>query len=327
MKRSLISWLFALVALVLSSSADAGYSNLFVFGDSLSDSGNNAFVLNEVTPVPISGNNFIPTYPYASGHYTNNQVWAQTLASSLGLSAAPSLLGGTDYAFGGARTGPLSFTTYPPSLETQAATFLLQYANVAPSNALYVVAGGGNDARDALNAIGGCSGNASCINNIFSSTAAIYATNIETTVTELESAGAKNIVVWNVPDVGVTPAILASGASALGSLLASTMNSTLVNDLSNLNVDIFNLFGLMDNIVGNPGDFGLTNVTDACAQFVTCDPSKYLFWDGIHPTSSGQQIISNAMLELVTVPEPVTLALLAFGLFGFSVTRRKANHA
>jgi outer membrane lipase/esterase len=327
MKKSHISWLFALVALVLSSSADAGYSNLFVFGDSLSDSGNNEFVLKGVTPVPISGNNFIPTYPYASGHYTNNQVWAQTLASSLGLSAAPSLLGGTDYAFGGARTGPLSFTTYPPSLETQAATFLLQYENVAPSNALYVVAGGGNDARDALNAIGGCSGNASCINDIFSSTAAIYGTYIEKTVTKLESVGARNIVVWTVPDVGVTPAILASGASALGSLLASTMNSTLVNDLSKLNVDIFNLFGLMDNIVGNPGDFGLTNVTDACAQFVTCDPSKYLFWDGIHPTSAGQQIISNAMLESVSVPEPVTLALLASGLFGFSATRRKANHA
>src|SRR5664280_2225647 len=157
MKRSLLGWLLALVALVLSSSADAVYSNLVVFGDSLSDSGNNAVALApNVTPVPISGNGFIPTYPYASGHYTNNQVWAQTLASSLGLRANPSLLGGTDYAFGGARTGPLSsnlFNPYPPSLETQTATFLLQYANVAPSDALYVVAGGGNDARNALNAV------------------------------------------------------------------------------------------------------------------------------------------------------------------------------
>lgn len=324
MKRSLLGWLLALVALVLSSSADAGYSNLFVFGDSLSDSGNNAVALApNVTPVPISGNGFIPTYPYASGHYTNDQVWAQTLASSLGLSANPSLLGGTDYAFGGATTGPLS--SYPPSLETQAATFLLQYAHVAPSDALYVVAGGGNDARDALNAIGSCS-DASCVNGIFSSTAAIYATNTETIVTELESAGAKNIVVWDTPDLGRAPAILNSGAQAstLGSFVASTMNSALLNALGgDLNVKLFDLFGLMDSWTANPGDFGLTNVTDACAQFVACDPSKYLFWDGIHPTSAGQQLISNAMFGLVTVPEPSSLILLLLGIVSLRFCHRK----
>src|SRR5690348_16918677 len=63
------------------------YSNLYVFGDSLSDSGNNALVLApNVTPTPISGNSFIPTFPYASGHYTNGPVWAQDFASTLGLS-------------------------------------------------------------------------------------------------------------------------------------------------------------------------------------------------------------------------------------------------
>ena len=331
MKRSLLGWLFALVALVLSSSADAGYSNLFVFGDSLSDSGNNAVVLApNVTPVPISGNGFIPTYPYASGHYTNNQVWAQTLASSLGLSVNPSTawwrrttpLGVQELV----HSVPIFFNPYPPSLETQAATFLLQYANVAPSDALYVVAGGGNDARDALNAIGSCS-DASCVSGIFSTTAAIYATNTETIVTELEAAGAKNIVVWDTPDLGRAPAILDSGAQAstLGSFVASTMNSALLNALGgDLNVKLFDLFGLMDSWTANPGDFGLTNVTDACAaQFVACDPSKYLFWDGIHPTSAGHQLISNAMFGLVTVPEPSFLTLLLLGLVGLRFCHRK----
>jgi outer membrane lipase/esterase len=287
-----------------------------------------------VTPVPISGSGFIPTYPYASGHYTNNQIWAQTLASSLSLNVDPSLFGGTDYAFGGARTGPVTpnsfpggglLNPFPPTLETQAASFLLQYANIAPSDALYVVAGGGNDARDALNAIGGCSGDASCINGIFSSTAAIYATNIETIVNELESAGAKNIVVWDTPDLGKAPAILDSGAqtSALGSFVASTMNSALLNALAgDLNIKLFDLYGLMDSWVANPGDFRLTNVTDACAH-VACDPSKYLFWDGIHPTSAGHQLISNAMFGLVTVPEPSFLALLILGLVSLRFCHRK----
>ena len=335
MKRSLLVWLFALAALVLSSSADAGYSNLFVFGDSLSDSGNNAAVLAPtVTPVPISGNGFIPTYPYASGHYTNNQIWAQTLASSLGLNANPSLLGGTNYAFGGARTGPVTpnpfpgglFNPFPPTLETQAASFLLQNGNVAPSGALYVVAGGGNDARDALDAIGSCGGNPACITGFINSTVIAYTTNIETIVSELENAGAKNIVVWDAPDLGRAPAILDLGAaaSAMGSLVTSTMNSALQATLAgDPNVKLFDLFGLVDSWANNPGAFGLTNARDACAQFVSCNPSEYLFWDGIHPTSAGHQLISNAMFGLVSVPEPSSLTLLVLGLVSLRFFHRK----
>ena len=330
MKRSLLGWLFLLVSLAPSSAAYAGYSNLFIFGDSLSDSGNNAAVLApNVTPVPISGNSFIPTFPYASGHYTNGLVWAQSFAPALGLTANASLLGGTDYAFGGARTGPLTPTPlpggllspFPPSLETQVAFFLLQRANVAPSNALYVVAGGGNNARDALVAAAGCGGNLTCIGGIIQSAALTYAGNIATIDAELEVAGARKIVVWDVPDIGDTPAVRAAGASAaaLGTLIAASMNAALLGAIaSDPDVQLFDLFGLVDAIVASPGAFGLTDVTNACAQFVTCDPSKFLFWDGIHPTSAGQLIISNALLA--QIPAPATLVLLAVGLVGLTGT-------
>jgi len=330
MKRWSLGWVFALVCLVSPSGAYAGYSNVFIFGDSLSDSGNNAAVLApNVTPVPISGNSFIPTFPYASGHYTNGLVWAQSFAPALGLSANPSLLGGTDYAFGGARTGPLTPTPlpggllspFPPSLETQVAFFLLQHANVAPSNALYVVAGGGNNARDALVTAAGCGGNLVCIGGIIQSAALTYAGDIATIDAELELAGARKIVVWDVPDIGVTPAVRAAGASAaaLGTLIAASMNAALLGAIaSDPDVQLFDLFGLVDAIVASPGAFGLTDVTNACAQFVTCDPSKFLFWDGIHPTSAGQLIISNALLA--QVPAPATLVLLAVGLVGLTGT-------
>ncbi len=328
MKRSLLGWLFLLVSLAPSSAAYAGYSNLFIFGDSLSDSGNNAAVLApNVTPVPISGNSFIPTFPYASGHYTNGLVWAQSFAPALGLTANASLLGGTDYAFGGARTGPLTPTPlpggllspFPPSLETQVAFFLLQRANVAPSNALYVVAGGGNNARDALVAAAGCGGNLVCIGGIIQSAALTYAGDIATIDAELELAGARKIVVWDVPDIGDTPAVRAAGASAaaLGTLIAASMNAALLGAIAtDPDVQLFDLFGLVDAMVASPGAFGLTDVTNACAQFVTCDPSKFLFWDGIHPTSAGQLIISNALLA--QIPAPATLVLLAVGLVGLT---------
>lgn len=194
-------WLIALVCLVCPPSAFAGYSSLYVFGDSLSDSGNNAVVLGpNVTPVPIPGNAFIPTYPYASGRYTNGDVWAQTLASLLGLTADPSLLGGTDYAFGGAQTGPLapislSDGAVPPSLETQVALFLAQHGDTARSTALYIVAGGGEDVLHALTAIEGCGDNPGCTDGVISSTAATFAGNIRTIVSALQLAGASNIVV------------------------------------------------------------------------------------------------------------------------------------
>ena len=331
MKWGLSRWFLALACLAASPGSYANYSNLFIFGDSLSDSGNNAALTPNRTPVPISGNSFIPTYPYTSGHYTNGQVWAQDFASALGLSANPSLLGGTDYAFGGATTGPLTpnafpgglLSPFPPSLETQAAYFLFQHGGVAPGDALYVVAGGGNDARNALNAIGSC-GNSSCVAGVIDSTALEFATDIGSIVSELETDGAEHIFVWDTPDVGLAPAILAEGAqaSALGTLLASSMNSALLSAIGGApGVTLFDIFGLEDSIVADPAAFGLTNVTDACAQFVACDPSTYLVWDGIHPTSAGAQIISDAMVE--RVPEPATLVLLGAGLACLGFARRK----
>jgi len=322
--------LFVLAA-VVSSSAHASFSSLFIFGDSLSDSGNNAAILASVTPVPIPGNTFIPDFPYASGHYTNDQIWAQSFASSLGLGTNPSILGGTDYAFGGARTGPLSpiplpaglFSPFPPGLETQAAYFLQQHANVAPSDALYVVAGGGNNAQDALTAIGGCGGNAGCIGAIIQSVASTFATDVATIVAELELAGAEHIIVWDTPDVGKAPAVVAAGGSTIGSILASSMSLALLGAIGGTpGVTFFDIFGLTDAVIANPGAFGLTNVTDACAQFVACDPSTYFFWDGIHPTSAGHGIISNAMLAL-PLPEPPTLAVLAVVLAGLGFSRRQ----
>jgi len=315
-KRSIVCWLFALIYPAAACNAVAGYSSLYVFGDSLSDSGNNAVVLApNVTPVPIPGNDFIPTFPYASGRYTNGEVWAQTLASPLGLAADPSLLGGTDYAFGGAQTGPLAPIglpgTFPPSLETQVALFLAQHGNTAPSTALYIVAGGGEDILHALTTINGCDGNLGCVAGVINSTAETFAANIGNIVSALQLAGATSIVVWDVPDVGDAPVTHALGVSGLATEIASSMNLALPSTIGgDPDVTLFDAFGLLNDVVGDPSAFGLANVTDACAQFIACDPSQYLFWDGIHPTSAAEPIIADAILSLIDVLEPSSLSLL-----------------
>jgi outer membrane lipase/esterase len=121
-----------------------------------------------------------------------------------------------------------------------------------------------------------------------------------------------------VPDVGDAPVAHALGVSALATAIASSMNLALTTAIGeDPDMKVFDAFGLLNDVIDDPSRYGLSNVTDACAQFVSCDPSQYLFWDGIHPTSAANPIISEAILSLVTeVPEPSTVALLSIALAG-----------
>ena len=317
MKQRLVGFVAGVACVIVSAGAHA-FSNLYVFGDSLSDAGNNALVLGPaaITPVPISGNGFIPTFPYASTHYTNDKIWAQTFAQALGLQANPSLAGGTDFAFAGART---SGTSPVPTLVQQNAGFLAANPHI-PADGLYVVEGGGNNARDAFFDI---AVNGKDLVQTIKSTAEGYAEDVSGMVHSLENAGARDIVVWDVPDLGRAPSLLSEGAQAsfLGTVIALSMNIALdVAIKKDPDVKLFDTFGIVDDVAAHPGKFGLTNVTDACAQFTDCDPSKFLFWDGIHPTSAGHLILSEAMLQLV--PEPSTYAAVIMGLMACIVLLR-----
>lgn len=309
---------FAAAALLTCSSwaGAAAYDGLFVFGDSLSDAGNNALVIGTDPGQVITGNSYIPSQPYASGQYTNGNVWARTFANGLGLSAygTPSLAGGGNFAFGGARTRvDGSNAGFPPSVRTQVNGFLDGTGGVVSAASLYVVASGGNDARDALEAIAG----GAPIGTTLLQTALGYAVSTHRIVDRLQAAGAEHIIVWNVPDLGLTPAVTASGglATALGHQVASFMNLALGNALAGeAGVQIFDTFGLLNAAVADPAAFGLTNVTDACGNAdAGCDPLTSLFWDGIHPTSAGHALLADRMLA-IAVPEPSSVVLLLAGL-------------
>lgn len=321
----------------------APISGLYVFGDSLSDPGNNAILLGSTASPPyrvtlqseITSNAFIPTYPYASSYqYSNGDVWAYRFAASLGLPsqvAGPILGGGPagNYAFGGARTGPLGNAGIP-SLLTQAATFVSSLGSApAPPEALYVIAGGGNDARDALSAIAGGADAATTI----ADTSARFAADIGDIVDSLQSKGARNVIVWDVPNVGLAPAVLTDGplVSALATTLSRSMNEALSLRLAGeSDVRLFDIFGLFTAVNADPAAYGFTNTTDAAGAIPGADLSTYLGWDGIHPTAAGHALVANSMYAFTTgVPEidpancgsVVTLVVGCLGL----LERRRAK--
>lgn len=311
-----------LVSLPLSALAGP-FTHLFVFGDSLSDTGN----LSTLT----GGANPGTAQPYDNGRYSNGKLWIEGLAAGLGLAndAAPALLGGNNYAFAGARTGPAGS---PPGLLAQAAGLwgtgyapwgLPAHLSADP-NALYVVVGGGNDMRDARSAIGGNSATRQAA-------AAAAIGNLASTIGYLASMGAKNVLISTLPDLGYTPEAVLLGLTAASSDASAWFNGYFPGLMGfgaslGLNMNLLDMAALSSDIRQHPSDYGITNTDWPCAGFaysqgVSCDQSS--FSDVLHPSAYGHSLFARAALDVLGVPEPDTLALFGLALLALTVARRR----
>lgn len=304
--------LLTLVGLGLPATLKA--APIYVFGDSLSDTGNVFLATGEEIP---------PSPPYYQGRFSNGPLYVDRIAAALGTEVAPVLGGGTNYAFGGAEVlgGALI-----PSLRNQADLFLTGLpAGGADPDGLYIVFGGGNDVRAVLQ--GGAA----------PESVPAAAQELANIVGDLAEAGAREFLVPNLPNVGRTPEAIAAGPAAVAAAqsLSLAFNQTLAGALPPLGVaypiDLVTLdtFALLEQLVAMPGAFGFTNVTDPClvGGTVCADPDSYLFWDDVHPTSANGAVLARAALaalgEETAVPEPQILTLVAAGLAGMMALRRR----
>lgn len=247
------------------------YDNLYVFGDSYCDVGN----------IFTATDGIFPPAPYYNGRFSNGPIWLDHVAGFLGVPFKASLLGGTDYAFGGAWvTAPQPITGgFIPSVPQQVELYLSQHGGKADPHALYVIEGGGNDI------LGTTTGSPNAL-------AYQIAVGIAESELLLRHAGAKHFVIPNLFNVGLLPA--AAGNTAFAAAASAATNKYVdellgaeefLEGIHILRMDVFSLINAVETA---PTHFGFTDVTDPCLTTTLCaDPDHTFFWDTHHPTGFG----------------------------------------
>lgn len=331
MKKRLASGVAFIVFLLAGANVWASaFTNMYAFGDSLSDAGSSPSAVLSI--YKLLGNNcdpFHPCPPYYDGRYSNGAVAVEQLAASIlpggatpanffNFAVSGSTTGIGNYGDGGTATSAGAYGL--PGMAQQMGLYLSSTGGYADPGALYFVWGGANDFLTLDDPI-------------------LAAQNVAGYVGALAAAGAGHILVPNLPDLSQTPFVQGAGLQALALGFTLNFNTALAINLGNLDLlfpgaDIvqFDTFALLNDVITNPADYGFTNTQDACLPsllVVPCaNPDNYVFWDVFHPTTQTHGIIASAFA--VAVPEPGTIALLAVGLFVLfysSTQRRKPGRA
>jgi phospholipase/lecithinase/hemolysin len=291
-----ISLLFA--AAVSAFALDfSRFNHLVVFGDSLSDNGN-ALALTKgfYPPSPdghtyaTSGKDLGDTFP---GRWTDGQNWVDYFPS---VPSAPNHLppnhfppvtafysdpnNGTNLAVGGSTSAGL-LQPIGVNPNGQIPDYIQAKGNPISSDDLYCIWIGAND----------------FLNRI---TPQQTVANILSGITALARAGAKQIILVDIPDISLTPYVRALDADEPGAVQAAKQFVAAVNVLlavetppvawqQHINVSFVDINALFVPLVLNPAFFGFSNSTDPALEptgIVEPYPDSYVFWDGFHSTTS-----------------------------------------
>ncbi len=320
---------------VAAATQDIQAGDIYVFGDSLSDTGNLFWLTGgtggDLFTTDPSKSPRLPTPPYYEGRASNGPVWVEPFAAQLGLAAPqPAFAGGTNYAFIGAVTGPGSSSPYPiPTIKAQVDLFL-GGAGMAVPDDLFVIWGGANDF------FYGQTDWTIPVNNIVSAIETLH-----------NDVNATRFLVPNLPPLGRTPTGAAQdpvGYDFLTDQFNTLLNTELdlLRDSLGVTLFEFDIHSQFEDLLADPAAYGLTNVTETALVVegdtssplfgyptypytLQFDPDESLFFDGVHPTALGHALIGEA--AAASVPEPSSLVLFVVGLVFFTAQRwRSLSH-
>jgi len=321
-KLFVVSILLTLPFLV--STRVLAFTQVFVFGDSLSDDGNVAHRVRDTVGFSYPSSNF----NYSDYRFTDDTntspaanlyrgTWDEQLAKTFLSLAVPtnSLDGGTNYAFGGATTkdgtqdrtlennplpfagGSLSVTI--DNIGKQVNDYLATH--MTDPNALYIIWGGGNDLFDD-----------------FSAQSVIDTSNrVGGLIQRLANAGARNFLVPNVPPLGAVPNSFGDPnrvagldlaslnyRTRLSSVVASVVNGYAANGIT-IHVYLLDVWMDVVRVLGQPANYGFVNTTVPAQGESGVNPDTYLFWDDIHPTTGGHHELANQANRLLSGQIPL----------------------
>ena len=319
LSRSCIALLIVCLLPSIASAQMPHFDSLYVFGDSLADNGNvliQSKFLGAQPPVPP-----LPTYfngRFSNGYVGFEYLW-QTLAhkrlegpqSLRPFLAAPFVRGAAiNFAYGGTGTAYVDQTPggmWAPGLKGQVELFRQTFRNKKPSErALYAIATGANDYRvDQFNQ---------------PMPYAQVVRNIEEAIVSLYRLGARDVMVLDLPNLGLLP-----GGDGSGTFVSQTHNDLLYPMLANLQERLPRLHLIpitlqtpFDELIGMMGPFGST-VPALMAFFppppgmalclfvnpASCEDAStlfnvnlgFLFWDVVHPTTEAHHYLADHLYK------------------------------
>ncbi|KAF3341441.1 GDSL esterase/lipase [Carex littledalei] len=305
--------------------------SMLVFGDSTVDPGNNN-KLRTSAKANFSpyGMNFYGGQP--TGRFCDGRLATDILADKLGIAKSIPAFLDKNLTLEEARSG-VSFASASSGYDESTATnskvlpfskqieYLRHYKlhlrkMVGPSEAekmlntaIFIVSAGSNDLMKI--AIAKQSTNVSIPNY-----KSYLITSMVKYIKDMHRLGGRRFALVGVPPVGCLPIVrtLSGADKCVDALndLADSFNSQLIAQLGVLKkslgvktayLDVFTVmreaakypekFGLIESSKGCCGT-GMIEVGESCKGQSTCkDPSKYMFWDAVHPTEKMYQIIIN----------------------------------
>ena len=310
--------LFAVLTVALCANSHA--ESLVIFGDSLSDTGNQHAASGTLSVPPYAELDplLIPGDPYAHGgiHFSNGRSWVEHVAAALGAGgdARPALDSrgsAANYAWSGARASGVR----DRDLSGQVSTYLADVNGSAPEETLYVLFIGGNDVRDAL--LAGLSDPTAAVIRLVEAL-----TSIGENITALSAAGARRFLILNSPNLGLVPALAAFPANArpaatclslmfnLGAMAPGPCAAPIPGlagiaanlESSGAEVTLVDVFAFITGVASYPDAYGIIDVSRACVKplqppYECENPNDRLFWDGIHPTKAVHRLLATRVLN------------------------------
>ncbi|MFC4161240.1 autotransporter domain-containing protein [Chitinimonas lacunae] len=204
----------ALAAAIAATAAPvalaAPFSNVYFFGDSLTDSGAFGGLPTSYGVLPAGARNTTDDAKLYAHYVAGRYGFAVTPVNPIN----PTLGKGNNYAQGGARANGNANTT-ALSIGSQVGNYVRDHGGQVDVNALHVVWVGGNDVADALRV--GATGTAADAQRVVSGAAQSTLQQVG----QLKALGAKYVVVVNVPDLARVPRLMFDTSRAAASTVVN----------------------------------------------------------------------------------------------------------